>query len=387
MYLSVSRKVCTFANMKRYSKEIWLIVLVWIFIYASAALYMWYGDIVNDFEFRCDKLLDMWTFTTAYLIMFTIHHFFLVPKLFLRKRYTTYAVAIIVCMTIFVSWSLVHEPEHFKPMRVNDRHEMHMQRNGKPFGGRLHNHKKMLAPPDVARMIIALMMIGVDLGGVAWLNSQKLRQRLLQLEKQNLKQELEHLRYQINPHFFMNTLNNIHVLVDVDKERAKRAIIELSGLMRHSLYNGNESLTPLQYEIDFLRQYISLMQLRFGNRVTVNVQLPDALSHDIMIPPLLFATFVENAFKHGISYQTPSFINVSLTIENNSKIIHFICENSRKEIPTATQDGCHGIGLNNVRKRLDLQYGESYSMNINDMKQNRFVVELSLPIQPNTALA
>lgn len=106
----------------------------------------------------------------------------------------------------------------------------------------------------------------------------------------------------------MNTLNNIHVLVDVDKERAKRAIIELSGLMRHSLYNGGEGMTPLQNEIDFLRQYISLMQLRFGNRVKLECHMPDTPSPDVMIPSLLFATFIENAFKHGISHKTRSYI-------------------------------------------------------------------------------
>lgn len=364
--------------MKRYSKEDCLVVVVWISIYAMTVLYMWYENIVDGFDFSCDKLLDTWTFTTAYLMMFVIHHYFCVPQLFLRKRYSTYTVAIALCMVMFMGLTWLHEPQHFKPKKLDYRHEMHMMHQRKPRNRMQHIHKKMLAPPDIARMVIALMMIGVDLGSVAWINSQKLRQRLLQLEKQNLKQKLEHLRYQINPHFFMNTLNNIHALVDIDQERAKRAIIELSGLMRHSLYNGNETLTALQNETEFLRQYISLMQLRFGNRIALKIDLPDAPS-TMKVPPLLFATFVENAFKHGISYQEESFINITLRINDEKDTIWFKCENSRSEISSATKDGYHGIGLENIRKRLDLQYGKAYSLLIDTDDTRRFVVELTLP--------
>ena len=94
-----------------------------------------------------------------------------------------------------------------------------------------------------------------------------MRQRLLLLEKQNLKQELEQLRYQINPHFLMNTLNNIHALVDIDKERAQRAIVDLSGLMRHALYKSSTPIVPMKEETEFLQQYISLMRLRYSDKV------------------------------------------------------------------------------------------------------------------------
>ena len=368
--------------MKLYAnKEYLIIAIVWMLIYAMAPLYIWYADTLNGFEFNAGRLYGMWMTTTIFLLLYVVHHFLLVPTFFIKKRYAAYTVALCLCMTLFALKQINHNPRPF-----GHKERMHMKHDMRHDGMR-DRHREMpraprniLSPPDVACMIMAILMLGADIGTVAWINSQKLRRRLLLLEKQSLKQELEHLRYQINPHFFMNTLNNIHVLVDVDQERAKQAIIELSKLMRHSLYNGHESLTALQNEIEFLRQYISLMQLRFGNKVSLQTYLPDAPSHDILIPPLLFATFVENAFKHGISYQRPSFIHISLAVDDESKEIRFRCENSRSEAYT-THDGYHGIGLNNVRKRLDLQYTENYTLNINDEEPERFVVDLILPIQ------
>ncbi len=341
---------------------------------------------VNDTDFEWNQVIGTWSLMTLFLILFIVHHFILMPWLFLKKRYMAYCAALIIGLALFTARLVHHEPGHFNH-RPPHHHMPHERRTDFGMPPPRHDRmprpprrKKMLTPPDIARLLIALMMIGVDLGGMAWINSRILRQRLLLLERQNLKQELEHLRYQINPHFFMNTLNNIHVLIDIDQERAKQAVIELSRLMRHSLYNGSESVTPLQNEVDFLRQYISLMQLRFGNRVEVKVDLPDAPSLDILVPPLLFATFVENAFKHGISYQTASYIHMSLSVDSQRDVINFKCENSRSTIANATNDGHHGIGLHNVRKRLDLQYADSYSLAIDDSDPQRFAVELTLPI-------
>lgn len=383
--LLITNKIVIFAQMKinDINKEHLLIVVVWIFIYAFAPLYIWYADTLNGFEFNVGRMYGMWVMTAAFLLLFLVHHFVLAPMLFMRKRYAVYAAALLLCMAVFTIGVVSHDPKSFGRKDGMHLHPDFMPpRNGMsdampPWA---HAPRKMLAPPDVACLLIALMMIGLDLSIVTWSNGQKLRRRLLLLEKQNLKQELEHLRYQINPHFFMNTLNNIHVLVDVDKERAKRAIIELSGLMRHSLYNGGEGMTPLQNEIDFLRQYISLMQLRFGNRVKLECHMPDAPSPDILIPSLLFATFIENAFKHGISHKTPSHIILDLDVDEKMNVIHFRCENSRDETSVATHDGYHGIGLSNVRKRLDLQYGDGYTMTIDDGNPDKYVVELNLQI-------
>lgn len=347
-----------------YNKEWLLIAVAWILIFASAPLYMYYAHVIGSFEFHWDEVLSQCMFIFAYMVLFLIHHYIFVPKLILTKRFGLYALSIAACLVVYIFFLLNIAPEfvpaHLHPGKIP---------NPTPF---------LLPPPDLGRVVGTMLMFGADIGVVAWLNENKLRQRLLLLEQQSLKQELMQLRYQINPHFFMNTLNNIHALVDIDQERAKRAIVELSGMMRYSLYEGNSSLTPLQHEVEFLQLYISLMKLRFNNKVEFICEMPESVPAEVMMPPLLLATFIENAFKHGISYQRASFIYISLQLENDNSQIHFRCVNSRHNT-SVTNDGHHGIGLTNVRKRLELQYSDRYELKIDESNNSQYVVDLFLP--------
>ena len=195
------------------------------------------------------------------------------------------------------------------------------------------------------------------------------------LRKKSLEQQLAYLKYQINPHFFMNTLNNIHALVDIDPEKAKDTILELSKMMRYVLYEGEKQMIPLQRETDFQKTYISLMRLRYTDKVKISVQLPERVP-EVGIPPLLLITFVENAFKHGISYKQESFIDVKLSLDDDR--LKFTCKNSN----TATKDKDDlegGVGLANVKQRLELLYGENYTLDF-DETDNTYEVLLLLPL-------
>lgn len=392
-------------NLSPLRKEILIIVVAWVLVFASAPLYMCYALVAHDVEFDWNELFELWSYQIAFLLMFLLNHFLLVPKLVGRKLIWYYVVSVVVMLLAFVGYMrFMTDMEHSQhrgdrlemsdrpfqrrpdelhdampmPLNMEDERQDKMHPDMKPPRMPKKRHL-LLAPPDMARLLIALLMLGVDLGGIAWLNEQKMRQRLLMLEQNSLKQELEHLRYQINPHFFMNTLNNIHVLVDVDQNRAKRAIVELSGLMRYALYEGNNNLVPLSHEIEFLNLYISLMRLRYSNRLKITCEMPSTSSAEMCMPPMLLATFVENAFKHGVSYQEESFIRVKLTIDDN-RMLRFMCINSRHAAQSATQDGNHGIGLENVRKQLELQYADRYSLTIDDKDAKMFAVELILPL-------
>lgn len=171
----------------------------------------------------------------------------------------------------------------------------------------------------------------------------------------------------------MNTLNNIHALVDIDTEKAKETIVELSRLMRYMLYESDKRTLPLSKEVQFLRHYVELMRIRYPESVRIELSLPEEES-GVQVPPLLFISFVENAFKHGVSYQKDSFITVSLTLERRELL--FRCSNSNfgKNV-----DEHHGIGLENVRKRLQLLFGDEYTLAISNMEQ-RFDVLLTIPI-------
>ncbi len=192
-----------------------------------------------------------------------------------------------------------------------------------------------------------------------------------ELEKENLETKLDFLKYQLSPHFFMNTLNNIHSLVDISSEKAKDSIIKLSKLMRYLLYDSAEGKTSMQKEIDFMKNYIELMKLRFSEKVKLDVSLPENTGN-IKIPPLLFISFLENAFKHGISYQEESFIIIHLKVSDNK--VYFYIKNSNHRKNNHNEKG---IGLDNIKKRLYLLYQNSYELIISDDKE--FIVELTIP--------
>ena len=124
-----------------------------------------------------------------------------------------------------------------------------------------------------------------------------------------LNTELAFLKNQINPHFFFNTLNNIYSLVQINVGDGQKAILQLSKLMRYLLYDTDKGEQPLSREIEFMTTYIDLMKLRLSEKVSVTVVFPENFDN-VLIPPLLFLPFIENAFKHGISYRKSSFIHI-----------------------------------------------------------------------------
>ena len=156
-------------------------------------------------------------------------------------------------------------------------------------------------------ILSAILLVGFNLTIRFFLKSLHDEEMLKELEHQHLESELQYLKYQLNPHFFMNTLNNIHALVDIDSEKAKRTIIELSKLMRYVLYEANKSQISLEREIQFLENYIALMKLRYTERLTIYTDFPIIVPR-VQIPPLLFISLLENAFKHGVSYREDSFM-------------------------------------------------------------------------------
>ena len=175
----------------------------------------------------------------------------------------------------------------------------------------------------------------------------------------------------------MNTLNNIHALVDIDPEKAKSTILELSKMMRFVLYEGSKTVVPLEREINFLQNYITLMKLRYTDKVRIDVDVAQALPNKD-VPPLMFITFVENAFKHGVSYRQESFIEIKIeeVKREGASLLAFTCRNSR--IPKE-EDKHGGVGLANVRQRLDLIYGKDYQLDIQD-ESDIYQVKLAIPL-------
>lgn len=170
--------------------------------------------------------------------------------------------------------------------------------------------------------------------------------------RKSAEAELVWLKNQLNPHFLFNTLNNISSLIQVDADTAQESIGQLSDLLRYALYDSNKSEVPLASEVEFMRDYIALMRLRCNETAEIEVELPEQ-APNVMVIPLLFISPIENAFKHGVNNRRPSFVHVRLAWEEGQ--ILFQIENSRH--PKAETDRVgSGIGIENLRRRLELAY-------------------------------
>jgi LytS/YehU family sensor histidine kinase len=190
-----------------------------------------------------------------------------------------------------------------------------------------------------------------------------------------LQSELQHLKYQLQPHFFFNSLNNIYSLVDISPEMAKQTIHSLGKLMRYLLYETNNEKVSLIKEINFMTNYIELMKLRMNDATQVHYSFP-VLKQDLNIAPLLFISLIENAFKHGVSADKASPIVFEMKIDD--KHLTFYSENHNFP-KTETDKSGSGIGLDNLEKRLSLLYPEKHSFT-EKVEKDIFSVNLQIEI-------
>jgi len=204
-----------------------------------------------------------------------------------------------------------------------------------------------------------------------WYENQNIR---MELESQNKNSELALLRNQINPHFLFNTLNNIDTLIIDNQEQASDSIIKLSEIMRYMLYDSNTQYVPLSKKINYLESYISLQKIRFKNPDYVKMEI-NCDNINQLIAPMLLIPFVENAFKHGA--KDDRLPGVSIILTNEKTFLEFKVINYINKSDLSSKDATKGIGMNNVKRRLDLIYKNQYFLDI-DTKNNKFVVKLRL---------
>ena len=371
--------------MKTQSRQENVIYLaLWGMLFAAPVLSMYIRTVNNSFlTFNWTEILLIWKLFATYLVIFLIHNFLLAPMLIYgRKRmlYTTLMVAIFTC---FIAYQCTHRPtpRRFGPPPMDMRTRMHNHhRPPRDFKMPHQVPAVFIGQHDIVAVVILVLMFGMNIGIKLFFKNRTDQKKLAALQKKNLEQQLEYLKYQINPHFFMNTLNNIHALVDIDPEKAKDTILELSKMMRFILYEGDKSGVPLTREFDFIRHYVALMQLRYTNKVEILVDLPSE-APDKTVPPLMLISFIENAFKHGISYQHHSFVHIKIAINDEpsaigSQQLVFTCCNSKAEKPNEEKGG---VGLTNVKQRLHLLYDNNYSLKIQNQPDS-YNVELTIPL-------
>lgn len=317
-----------------------------------------------------NRMIGDWTNLSMLFLVFLLNLFVLVPKFLLTNKRSQYTIIVIVMISVV---ALVNIPLH-PGMGIPPHPEM-----GNPDQDYLKNppfNLQSILGGILNNLIAALLIIGSSTAlelEYKWRSEEKLRK---DAEKEQLKTNLALLRHQVSPHFFMNTLNNIHTLIETDSEKAQDAVERLSTLMRYLLYDSAQSTIELNKEIEFIHSFISLMKLRHSDEVEVKTVIPERIP-EVKIPPMLFISLIENAFKHGVSYPLKSYIHFELQYDHTS--LRCVVKNSKHKVTANYQGEYSGIGLDNIKDSLRLLYEDDFQLNIFD-RENEFEVNLKIPL-------
>ena len=311
-------------------------VAVWAILFLSPLSFLNHGNGVNLLQY-----LMACTGTVLMMVVFYSNLLWLTPRYFMTGEKKIYwIVNILMCILfavglhVWMNYYHHHYDSHPHPALTLWQHLFFILR-------------------EVINQGIAAAIATTILLSLRWYKSEEAR---LEAEAARTEAELKNLRNQINPHFLLNTLNNIYALTAFDSQRAQTAIEHLSKMLRHMLYENQQPTVSLDAEVQFLQNYVDLMKIRLSNNVDVTFTTQYS-NPNLMVAPLLFISLVENAFKHGISPTAPSFIHIS--IQADEQQLTFDIENSNH--PKSEQDRSgHGIGLSQVQRRLDLAYAGRY---------------------------
>lgn len=372
-----------------------LYAIIWTFVaLLPLALQLW--EYVNQSVFNWKPVLRWWTGMIPLILIFFVHNHILLPH-FLKKDHIRQYI-VFVCMLLaaylFFSWVVMQYRNEggfpdIRPIPELSRPEMRppspfreLPRGYMPSPDMRMPEPHMTPPPRLFpfpllfKLVLAILILGVNVAISLVISSRRERENMKDLQTFRLQEELKYLKQQVSPHFLMNVLNNIHEMVEENAGEAQEMILELSHLLRYILYESDSGTTTLAAEAEFISNYVALMRRRYiEDTVKITLELPDQTLSEINIPPLLFVSFIENAFKHGVSYKNETHIDIKLC-EMNGKIF-FSCDNT---IPVNNRDAVQegGVGLSNVRRRLELLYGEEYSLRINETDE-RYSVKLLIP--------
>lgn len=370
-------------NTDRFKKREFLIYgLIWLTVY----LVPFFHDRVFD-AVVWSKLWADWVIVTGFLVMFYVNIYLLVPLLFFKKRYLLYAASTLLIAAAIVVSSLdlsqkVNPPKasEMPPMEIGpDMPPMELG-HGMPANVGFRPTSEQVGKSTLWSFLefflISILIIAASTSYklfLRWINEERKNESL---ENERLKSELTLLRLQVSPHFLMNTLNNIYALIMVDQVRAGDAVIRLSTLMRYLLYDTRAGKTTLPKELEFIESYFMLMKLRYPKNVELQFERPETIP-DLTIPAMLFISFLENAFKHGVSYESKSFVHFKMDIES-SRLNCFI-KNSVHPGKMRSNDRYSGIGLTNIKHSLNLLYPDQYTLDI-QQEETTFTVTLSIPL-------
>ncbi len=318
------------------------------------------GDIGTADEFpsheawRAVIMVDCITFVFIMAMIYLLLQV-LIPRLLFRSKMILFALSffIIVSLIYLLVWVLdLYFLQHLIPEK------------------RVHIEFSLLHYIQIGAITSVLLASVVGMKVFKkWINDVE---RMHELQQTNLRTELEQLKSQVNPHFLFNTLNNLHVLTKTDPEKASQVILGLSDLLRYQLYDSAREKILLSKDIAFIYNLLSMEKLRKDD---FNYEVHSAGKIDgISLPPFLFIPFVENAIKHGASVAGHSYLKLNFRI--TAERLYFYSENSK---PATRKTSIGGIGLKNIKRRLELLYPNDHTLEIKESDE-KYIVNLIVPL-------
>ncbi len=284
---------------------------------------------------------------------FYLNAYVLFPKIFRRRGVVVYAFVAIIC-AVALAWCSDAVNNYLIPFK----HFRH---------GRIY-----------FALIAYLFIWGISISFSIISDSERQHRLLKEKETESLKSELSFLRSQVSPHFMFNVLNSLVSLARKKSDLMEPSLIQLSGLMRYMLYDSNSDRISLEQELEYLKSYIDLQLLRFGDDLDLKLHA-DANLGGLEIEPMLLISLVENAFKHGLGMASSPFINIFLRVNQEQRMLDFSVENSVADMQ-GEKDHNSGIGLQNVKRRLELLYASQYSLDCSE-KNGIFIARLVLKLR------
>lgn len=297
----------------------------------------------------------------------------LIPKLFKPRKWLLYTASIVACFFLFMFApkplaNAIAEPEpaatYYKTRNLPE-----------PPGAeeRFRKRKNITHYPISYFAFVLVFAVGLAVSSIQeWFKSEETKK---EIEHEKLNTEISLLKSQINPHFFFNTLNNIYSLAIVKSEETASSILKLSAIMRYVLTETDHQFVPLANEIEFLQNYINLQSVRLTDKVDLNIDINGEIDSKL-IAPLLFIPFVENAFKYGVSTVEKSRITIRLN--TTEQTVHLFVQNNI--VKGAKQNTVNtGLGIANVKRRLELLYPERHFLRI-DEKASQYSVNLEIQL-------
>lgn len=329
--------------------------LVWIIVLLIPIMS---SQLMSEKIIDINKIIISWGKIAPYFLIFIINNNILAPKLLLRHRYWWYSSLLIVMLLIIFGTIDIIDYRYWQ----SDIY--------------LRNKASFTDLEWYWNVLLGIFMTGANSMIKLYYLALETDKRMAELERQNIETQMEYLKYQISPHFLMNTLNNIHAMIDFDSEMAKKSVMDLSRMLRYVLYDSTERSTTLEKEVEFLHNYIELMRIRYIDEVIINLSAPSTIEcRKVSLPPLLLIVLIENAFKHGISYNHRSFIDIELTIKRD--MLCCTVANSQHNTHGTARSG---IGMSNLQKRLQLLYGNQYTLKVDNAEEDIYRVTLIIPI-------